>query len=145
MLLFVVMFFLLLGQIYDAFYRLTDPKAQIRSYVYDVVRSESSRSRQKRERGTDAACCFSRVFDIRARESAEQVLLGARKLITCFPVYIGKDPLVPRPNDGDSSAVGDPPLFRAGHPVRVCGGRERVGCSSPVEWGQRLGLKKSDR
>ncbi|CAN0452528.1 unnamed protein product, partial [Scytosiphon promiscuus] len=26
-------------QIYDAFYRLTDPKAQIRSYVYDVVRS----------------------------------------------------------------------------------------------------------
>ncbi len=28
-------------QIYDAYYRLTDPKAQIRSYVYDVVRSES--------------------------------------------------------------------------------------------------------
>lgn len=29
-----------LSQIYDAFYRLTDPQAQIRSYVYDVVRSE---------------------------------------------------------------------------------------------------------
>ncbi|CAN0567920.1 unnamed protein product, partial [Ectocarpus sp. 12 AP-2014] len=27
-------------QIYDAFYRLTDPQAQIRSYVFDVVRSE---------------------------------------------------------------------------------------------------------
>ncbi|CAN0034760.1 unnamed protein product [Pylaiella littoralis] len=27
------------AKIYDAFYRLTDPKAQIRSYVYDVVRS----------------------------------------------------------------------------------------------------------
>ncbi|CAM9601716.1 unnamed protein product, partial [Sphacelaria rigidula] len=26
-------------KIYDAYYRLTDPKAQIRSYVYDVVRS----------------------------------------------------------------------------------------------------------
>ncbi|CAN0076820.1 unnamed protein product, partial [Ectocarpus sp. 13 AM-2016] len=26
-------------QIYDAFYRLTDPQAQIRSYVFDVVRS----------------------------------------------------------------------------------------------------------
>lgn len=29
-------------QIYDAFYRLTDPKAQIRSYVFDVIRSEIS-------------------------------------------------------------------------------------------------------
>lgn len=29
-------------KIYDAFYRLTDPQAQIRSYVYDVVRSEST-------------------------------------------------------------------------------------------------------
>lgn len=28
------------SQIYDAYYRLTDPQAQIRSYVYDVVRSE---------------------------------------------------------------------------------------------------------
>ncbi|CAM9975749.1 unnamed protein product [Ectocarpus sp. 6 AP-2014] len=27
------------SKIYDAFYRLTDPQAQIRSYVYDVVRS----------------------------------------------------------------------------------------------------------
>lgn len=42
---------------YDAYYRLTDPTAQIRSYVYDVVRSEfffsSNTRKNKRKRDTE--------------------------------------------------------------------------------------------
>ncbi|KAG5176518.1 flagellar associated protein [Tribonema minus] len=34
-----VQYQVLYDKVYDAFYRLTDPKSQIRSYVYDVIRS----------------------------------------------------------------------------------------------------------